>query len=428
MTRRRELDTMVDDTMVDDTVARAVGWVRRLGALGVALLAVGDRWLGLAATMPLGRALALAGALLVVDASSGRRSRARVGVVASALISCAGDLVIALAAVVVVGVDDFGPALLLLAVPAIEAAVRYRLAGALGVPGLATVVWGSHAMLVSPDPWIALVDVLVPTLSVMTVAVPVGLLADRLVDAMAAAESARQHAEQRARLAGVLAVAGAGLRRRRPVVEVAAVLGGAMVHLGAEAVELTVETIGRRETVYRRGTLDPDVDLTWATIRLGDGLELRVAAQLPDDALVRDAVATLLDEAQRSMPTPTSRGSLAMRLNRYLATPNRGWLAVVRVELVDGDAELVDRRVRALRRRGHVTGRLAAGEWAVVVAGAQAEVSDGLVAGIDRALLTEREAELRYRIVVASPAERLTTTDLLARVSTRSCDPVRVSR
>jgi diguanylate cyclase (GGDEF)-like protein len=185
--------------------AKAIGQIR---LLAVALLVVGAAGYRPTEAGQLGRdvALPLAGAAAVVllavavltsraaKAQSGRRSKlAAAGTVA--------DAVVVLGVVAMAGLPPRSFALVLLMLPLLEAALWFGLSGLTGLWTMSSVALGAYAVLLpdsAPDGALTALVAAMPTLLLATV--PVAMLAEHLVAQVGQLGTAREAADDRARL------------------------------------------------------------------------------------------------------------------------------------------------------------------------------------------------------------------------------------
>ena len=407
---------------------RALGQIR---LVAVALVLVGGAGYrpsegGLAREVALPLAGGAAAILLAVAILTSRAARAESG--HRSKLAAAGtiaDAVVVLGVVAMAGLPPRSFALVLLMLPFLEAALWFGLSGLAGLWTISSVALGAYVVVFpesAADDALSVLVIAMPTLLLATM--PVAMLAEHLVAQVGQLGTAREAADDRARLLGDLSAITAEIFPLDRGAVLAQLVSGAEL-LGATAVGVTGNdgtAVGttdgadapepttndddeERETVLLSRELElPSGDTYTFTARVTgpaeevarrvEALELLVA-----QARVGLANAVLVHELERLKQTyqdQATRDQLTGLLNRrglvLTAEQIPGHLGVLFCDLdgfkgvndtlghAAGDEllEKVARRLEAAMREGSVLGRMGGDEFVVVAPGASDEDLSGL--------------------------------------------------
>jgi diguanylate cyclase (GGDEF)-like protein len=374
--------------------------------------------------MPL--AFAAATVLVLLAVLTGRAARARQGRRSRfAAASTIADAIIVLGVIAFAGLPPRSFALVLLMLPFLEAALWFGLSGLAGLWTLSSVALGAIAVTFpdqAPDNALSVLVVAMPTLLLATI--PVAMLAEHLVAQVGELGTAREAADDRAKLLGDLSAITADIFPLDVTAVVAQLVAGA-AQLGATEVSVrdaagTVHTAPDaddtatydetlldegQETVLLTRDLDvPGGDVYEFTARVtgpGDEVARRVEALdlLVAQARVGLANAVLVQQLELLKQTyqdQATRDQLTGLLNRrglvLTAEQMPGHLGVLFCDLdgfksvndtlghAAGDEllEKVARRLEGNMRADSVLGRMGGDEFVVVVPGATDEDLSGL--------------------------------------------------
>jgi diguanylate cyclase (GGDEF)-like protein len=441
--KRRGVTTQDRRTRPDDRRDRgrsvAERALRQIRLVAVALLLLGgagyrptdgsevDREL----VMPL--AIAAATVLVLLAALTGRAARARQGRRSTfAAASTIGDAVIVLGVIGVAGLPPRSFALVLLMLPFLEAALWFGLSGLAGLWTLSSVALGAVAVTFpdqAPDDALSVLVVAMPTLLLATI--PVAMLAEHLVAQVGQLGTAREAADDRAKLLGDLSAITADIFP----LDVTAVVA----QLAAGAAQLGATEVAVRDadgTVHTAGDADPDgaddetvLEEGHQTVLLtreldvpgGEPYEFTARVTGPEDEVARrvEALDLLVAQARvglanavlvqqlehlkQTYQEQATRDQLTGLLNRrglvLTAEQIPGHLGVLFCDLdgfkgvndtlghAAGDEllEKVARRLESAMRADSVLGRMGGDEFVVVAPGA----SDEDLAGLGRRIEIE---------------------------------------
>ncbi|TFV72928.1 GGDEF domain-containing protein [Blastococcus sp. CT_GayMR19] len=378
-------------------------------------------------------AVAAATVLVLLAVLTGRAARAGQGRrSAFAAASTIGDAVIVLGVIAFAGLPPRSFALVLLMLPFLEAALWFGLSGLAGLWTMSSVALGALAVVFpdqAPDDALTVLVVAMPTLLLATI--PVAMLAEHLVAQVGQLGTAREAADDRARLLGDLSAITADIFPLDVTAVVAQLAAGA-AQLGATEVAVrdaagTVHTVSDadeaatgdetlldegQETVLLTRDLDvPGGDAYAFTARV-TGPEDEVARRVEAlDLLVAQARVGLanavlvqqLELLKQTYQDQATRDQLTGLLNRrglvLTAEQIPGHLGVLFCDLdgfkgvndtlghAAGDEllEKVARRLESAMRADSVLGRMGGDEFVVVAPGA----SDEDLAGLGRRIEIE---------------------------------------
>ena len=416
--------------------------LRQIRLVAVALLMLGGAGyrptdgseLGREIVMPL--AFAAATVLVLLAVLTGRAARAPKGRRSRfAAASTIADAVIVLGVIAFAGLPPRSFALVLLMLPFLEAALWFGLSGLAGLWTLSSVALGAVAVTFpdqAPDDALSVLVVAMPTLLLATI--PVAMLAEHLVAQVGELGTAREAADDRAKLLGDLSAITADIFPLDVTAVVAQLVAGA-VQLGA----IDVAVRDAEGTVHTAtGEVDPDGAATddedlleegHETVRLtrdldvpgGDPYEFTARVTGPEDDVARrvEALDLLVAQARvglanavlvaqlellkQTYQDQATRDQLTGLLNRrglvLTAEQIPGHLGVLFCDLdgfkgvndtlghAAGDEllEKVARRLESAMRADSVLGRMGGDEFVVVAPGA----SDEDLAGLGRRIEIE---------------------------------------
>jgi diguanylate cyclase (GGDEF)-like protein len=407
--------------------------LRQIRLVAVALLLLGGAGyrptdaheLGREIVMPL--AFAAATVLVLLAVLTGRAARARQGRRSRlAAASTIADAVIVLGVIAFAGLPPRSFALVLLMLPFLEAALWFGLSGLAGLWTMSSVALGAVAVVFpdqAPDDALSVLVVAMPTLLLATI--PVAMLAEHLVAQVGQLGTAREAADDRARLLGDLSAITADIFPLDVTAVVAQLVAGA-AQLGATEVAVR-DASGTVHTGDATGDA-PDVD---ADLELEEGHETVVLTREldvpggdpytftgrvtgPEDEVARrvEALDLLIAQARvglanavlvqqlellkQTYQDQATRDQLTGLLNRrglvVTAEQMPGHLGVLFCDLdgfksvndtlghAAGDEllEKVARRLEGRMRADSVLGRMGGDEFVVVVPGASDEDLSGL--------------------------------------------------
>ena len=415
--------------------------LRQIRLVAVALLLLGGAGYRPTAGSELEReivlplAVAAATVLVLLAVLTGRAARARQGRRSKlAAASTIADAVIVLGVIAFAGLPPRSFALVLLMLPFLEAALWFGLSGLAGLWTMSSVVLGAIAVVFpdqAPDDALSVLVVAMPTLLLATI--PVAMLAEHLVAQVGQLGTAREAADDRAKLLGDLSAITADIFPLDVTAVVVQLVAGA-AQLGATEVgvldaEGTVQAGSAPRTPNTQETDDALLDEGHETVLLtrdldvpgGDAYVFTARVVGPEDEVARrvEALDLLVAQARvglanavlvqqlellkQTYQDQATRDQLTGLLNRrglvLTAEQIPGHLGVLFCDLdgfkgvndtlghAAGDEllEKVARRLEGAMRADSVLGRMGGDEFVVVAPGA----SDEDLAGLGRRIEIE---------------------------------------
>ncbi len=293
-----------------DVVEQAIQRLRVLGAVTVLLVVLVRRTDGTASAPSVAMGVAVAAGLVVLGLLarwSGRRGRRRQAVV---VVQIAADAVLVVGGLWATAAPLDSSASLLLLVPVLEAAVRFRVLGAVAC-------WGGCVALLAgrelvrwypgdPLPVGALAEV---ATVLLVVTLPAAYLAEHLAAQLLVADRARGVAERRVDLLVDLAAASRDLNAPTVDAVVAATLGAVEALTGRQVRVVRLADVPAATQVV----LEPDRDELAASITIrGDrvGFVVETAVDVGDELLVGEALEVLAAQAQVTLRNAELHGRL----------------------------------------------------------------------------------------------------------------------